>query len=304
MKNFSKKTPHAATLSSIQTILNSLDAAVYVADLKTHEMIFMNNFAIKNWGEPQGAPCYAIMQKGQSEPCSFCTNHLLVDENDQPTGVHVWQFQNTINDHWYECRDQAIEWIDGRLVRMEIAIDITQRKEIEEELHVAKKNAERRALTDDLTQIKNRRAVLEESQAVFDHVVGTISLVIIDVDYFKRINDKYGHAVGDVVLQELSTLIDKNIRKDDIFGRVGGEEFALILPDTDLQTAQMISEKLRQKINALQINTHEHCLSLTCSFGVSTCSKSSFEELYSNADKALYQAKNDGRDRVVTYIDA
>jgi len=301
MNNFSKKTPTEASLSSIQTILNSLDAAVYVADLKTHEMIFMNNFAIKNWGEPNGAPCYAIMQKGQSEPCSFCTNHLLVDENAQPTGVYVWEFQNTINNHWYECRDQAIEWIDGRLVRMEIAIDITQRKEIEEKLHEAKKHAERRALTDDLTQIKNRRAVLEESRRVFERIVGDISLVIIDVDHFKHINDQYGHAAGDVVLKELSTLIDKNVRKDDVFGRIGGEEFALILPDTDLQTAQSISEKLRQKINALKINTHNHCLSISCSFGISSCSKSSFEELYTNADKALYQAKYDGRDRIVTY---
>ena len=97
MNNFSKNTPDAVSLSSIQTILNSLDAAVYVADLKTHEMIFMNNFAIKNWGEPNGAPCYSIMQEGQTEPCSFCTNHLLVVENDQPTGVHVGQGGRTLD---------------------------------------------------------------------------------------------------------------------------------------------------------------------------------------------------------------
>lgn len=91
MNNFSQDCcSDSTTLLSITTILNSLDAAVYVADLDTHEMIFMNKFAMENWGENTGAPCYSILQKEQDKPCEFCTNHLLVDEAGEPTGVYVW----------------------------------------------------------------------------------------------------------------------------------------------------------------------------------------------------------------------
>lgn len=288
---------------SVSTILNSLDAAVYVADLETYEMIFMNKYAIENWGEHNGAPCYTILQKGQDKPCEFCTNNLLVDEAGKPTGVYVWQFQNTINKRWYECRDQAIPWIDGRLVRMEIAIDITDRREMELGLKSAKEDAEKLANIDDLTQVRNRRSFFEESERVLRESKGLISLIMLDIDYFKQINDTYGHIVGDSVLEEVAKLIEENIRKEDIFGRVGGEEFALLVPLADIKTAHAIAENLRQKIDKYELPVGNKLLNITCSFGVASGEQENIDKVYANADSALYLAKNNGRNRVEVYSD-
>ena len=78
--------------------------------------------------------CHEVLQQGQSRPCPFCTNHLLVNAEGIPAGIHRWEFRNTLTNRWYDCRDQAISWRDGRLVRLEIAFDITERKNNEEEL--------------------------------------------------------------------------------------------------------------------------------------------------------------------------
>ncbi len=114
-----------------KTVMDSLDASVYVADLETYEILFVNKYAQKTLGDVKGKKCWESIQSGQNGPCPFCTNKKLLDEAGNPAGVYVWEFQNTITKRWYECRDSAIRWIDGRLVRMEIATDITKRKELE-----------------------------------------------------------------------------------------------------------------------------------------------------------------------------
>ena len=118
---------------SITTILDSLDALVYVSDMDTYELLFVNEYGRSIWGDIQGKTCWKSLQADQDGPCSFCTNHRLLDESGVPTGVYVWEFQNTVNKCWYQCRDQAIRWIDGRCVRLEIASDITERKRAEED---------------------------------------------------------------------------------------------------------------------------------------------------------------------------
>ncbi|MCB2180867.1 MAG: PAS domain S-box protein [Desulfobulbaceae bacterium] len=115
----------------LKTVLDSLDAMVYVADMDTFELLFVNRYGRDIWGDISGQKCYLSLQHNQNEPCPFCTNKLLLDKEGQPTGIHVWEFQNTVDGEWYECRDQAIPWIDGRIVRMEIATNISRRKQAE-----------------------------------------------------------------------------------------------------------------------------------------------------------------------------
>ena len=118
---------------SIATILNSLDALVYVADMQSYELLFVNEYGRSVWGDIQSKICWKALQTDQDGPCSFCTNNYLLDEFGVPAGVHVWDFQNTVNQRWYHCRDQAIRWTDGRCVRLEIASDITEQKQAEED---------------------------------------------------------------------------------------------------------------------------------------------------------------------------
>ena len=116
-----------------KTLVDSLDGLVYVADFQTYELLYVNKYGRDIWGEIAGQICWRTLQTGQDGPCPFCTNNRLLDGAGRPTGVHVWEFQNTVNNEWYECRDQAIEWTGGRYVRMEIATNITARKRAEQE---------------------------------------------------------------------------------------------------------------------------------------------------------------------------
>ncbi len=115
------------------TVLDSIDATVYVAEMKTYEVLFMNKHMIDAFGADfTGRRCYDVF-RGESRPCSHCTNPKLLDAAGEPTGVHVWEGQNPITGKWYINYDRAIRWIDGRLVRIQIATDITRLKEMEQE---------------------------------------------------------------------------------------------------------------------------------------------------------------------------
>ncbi|MDM8561537.1 response regulator [Candidatus Parabeggiatoa sp. HSG14] len=116
------------------TVMDSLDAIVYAADFKTYELLFLNKYAISLFGNIVGNTCWQVLQSTQNSPCTFCTNDKLLNAQGKSTGIHVWEFKNTITGEWYQCSDQAIQWPDGRLVRMEIATNITEQKRTEEAL--------------------------------------------------------------------------------------------------------------------------------------------------------------------------
>jgi PAS domain S-box-containing protein len=121
------------------TVLDSIDATIYVADMETHEILFMNKNMKESFGNDMtGEICWDVF-RGESEPCQHCTNDQLINENGKPTGVSVWQDKNPLTKKWYINYDRAIEWTDGRLVRLQIATDITDLKRMEKELRQAHK---------------------------------------------------------------------------------------------------------------------------------------------------------------------
>jgi diguanylate cyclase (GGDEF)-like protein len=298
-----KKIPEKTDLDST-AILDSIDAIVYLADMETYELVFMNHYGKVTWGEPEGKRCWEVLQAGQTGPCPFCTNRKLLDQDGNPTGVYVWEFKNTANGRWFHCRDQAIRWVDGRLLRMEIATDINDIKNIEESLKIEKEKAEILCRTDELTGISNRRAAFEEGMNIFKLAKRyqlSVSIIMLDVDRFKQVNDRYGHMIGDRVLVDFAHAVERNIREVDIFGRIGGEEFILILPETSGAEATRFAERLRTIVSALIVQDGQGSgFGVTCSFGVATCDdgRSSFEQVLARADSALYRAKVKGRNRV------
>ena len=170
--------------------------------------------------------------------------------------------------------------------------DITELKNNE----IALQNISR---TDQLTKINNRMhtdEVLQNQYHRFYRDNEVCSIVLVDIDYFKLINDQYGHLVGDSVLVEFANLLKSSIRAEDVIGRWGGEEFLIILPHTDINQAMQLAEKLRILVENYIFTTIKH---KTASFGVATFAKGiTIQKLLDTADNALYQSKNSGRNQV------
>ncbi len=160
------------------------------------------------------------------------------------------------------------------------------------------------ANTDSLTNISNRRNFYTQSELEFQlaHKYNhTFSLLLIDIDHFKHVNDNYGHDTGDYVLKEVTKAIKNNIRAKDVFARHGGEEFTILLRNTDKETGLIIAEKIRSLIENLEIMTEKDTLKVTVSIGVTQFSKHihNFDTLVNLADQALYDSKHMGRNRIV-----
>lgn len=291
------------------TILDSLDAAVYVADLETYELLFMNAYARERIGEGRSGKCWQVLQCNQEGPCSFCNNAQLLDEQGEPVGVLVWEFQNTRNGHWYQCRDLAVRLSNGRMVRVEVATDITERVEMERALKDAVTRAERLACTDDLTGLNNRRAFFTHAEQALKQARRyrtPTALVMFDIDHFKQINDTYGHAAGDEALRALAANISNEVREADVLARLGGEEFAILMPKTTRLEARIMAERLQKTINATEILHEGQCVQLTASFGLMACEDNSktLDLMLSQADHAMYASKRNGRNTITEYTPA
>lgn len=161
------------------------------------------------------------------------------------------------------------------------------------------------AMTDSLTGVPNRRALMEMAEHMLARrSAAPMALMMVDVDNFKRINDKHGHLVGDAVLRQVTRLLTGRLRGGDVLGRYGGEEFCVIAPDTDTEGALTLAESLREIIAFKPVSAEQGELPVTVSIGVAHCPAGPARELKQillEADAALYAAKEGGRNRVVCF---
>jgi diguanylate cyclase (GGDEF)-like protein/PAS domain S-box-containing protein len=185
----------------------------------------------------------------------------------------------------------------GRTYVMGVFQDITERKRLEEQLQY-------QATTDGLTGIFNRRHFMaradEELQRI-QRYSGTFSMLMLDIDHFKKINDRFGHAIGDIVLKQFTGVCKKATRNTDLLGRIGGEEFAILLPETGLASAKQVAERLCKSVQDHVFSTEDGLqISLSVSIGgAQHFPDESLSELMVRSDQALYRAKKEGRNRVV-----
>jgi diguanylate cyclase (GGDEF)-like protein len=171
-------------------------------------------------------------------------------------------------------------------------MDITERKRAEQQIHAL-------ATTDSLTGIANRRAFMHalEGEVVRAHRYGeSLALIMYDIDHFKQVNDTYGHDAGDDVLKGVARLVKSHVRATDLVARWGGEEFMVLVPQSDIAHARMVAEKLQSLIGAQRF---DRVGAVTASFGVAVVEPhDDVGALLKKADSALYRAKEGGRNRV------
>jgi diguanylate cyclase (GGDEF)-like protein len=172
------------------------------------------------------------------------------------------------------------------------------------ELEASKKALAEQATTDSLTKLKNRRAFFEngtKAVALARRYVSDLSVLLLDIDHFKKINDTYGHAAGDDALIMVAQILIEMSRTEDTVARIGGEEFALLLPDTNRLGTAVLAERIRSAIEREQFITGDKIVPITASIGIATFGvdpADSIDQLLGVADNRLYMAKNAGRNRI------
>ncbi len=172
------------------------------------------------------------------------------------------------------------------------------------ELEIARATAEKQARTDELTEMRNRRAFYELAELAMAQArryKDPLALISLDIDHFKKVNDTWGHATGDETLRLVALIIQREIRTSDIAGRIGGEEFAIVLPRASPEHAVAMAERLRAAMEKAPMYHDKGKIHFTASFGVALMSAQadSLDQLLAEADRALYDAKAGGRNRVV-----
>jgi two-component system cell cycle response regulator len=190
---------------------------------------------------------------------------------------------------------------DGELVARVASAGRT--KVLQQELLEQSRRLETMIFEDALTGLANRRFILTQ---LASHVSAArrhrrpVSVAIVDIDHFKPVNDEYGHQAGDQVLVAVATALAEHLRAEDQLGRLGGEEFLVVLPDTHAEAAQRVTEKLRCEVARTRATHGGHELSVTVSIGTATWDGETPEQLLRRADDALYAAKAGGRDRTLS----
>jgi diguanylate cyclase (GGDEF)-like protein/PAS domain S-box-containing protein len=276
-------------ITNFSEILDSLDAIVYIADIETHEILYVNKYTSDLFGDIVGKKCWSALQSNQSGQCDFCSNDKLLTPNGDPAGLYHWEFQNTITKRWYDIRDKAIRWSDGRVVRLEIATDITERKQIEEKLRSL-------SLTDDLTGLLNRRGfftLAEQQIKLASRENKNMFLICADFDRLKTINDNKGHNTGDIALIETAKVLKKTFREADIIARTGGDEFIVFGVDTPGIDTENLTNRLKINLDEYNIRINgKYKLSLSLGIAYFNPEKPvDIDELIANADKLMYEQK-------------
>jgi len=255
---------------------------------------------------------------GKTPPNTFGSNELPPE-----VGAGHWQTISTGNEwrgemlnrrkngetYWEAVSISPITDPNGIITHfVAVSEDITSRKEAEEKIQRLNAGLEQLAMTDHLTSLYNRRYFMQRGTEEFKRARRTnqpLSLLMLDIDHFKKVNDTYGHEVGDMALQQVAAALKSSLRETDILGRMGGEEFAILLPSTLLKEAGLLAERVRQSVANVLFEVPSASLKITISIGVAaiTGEMAGIDDMLRNADAAMYKAKRCGGNLVEQHED-
>lgn len=292
----------------LQAVAESLPAPVFVLDYEGRYVSVFGGQARSQYDEGKSlAGCYmkdvlpeekwrlflSVVRKaidsGTLQTCEYqlASSDVSVTDNDGPAGMQ-----------WFHGRVYPVKVHKGDIpTAVWLAINVSEQKSLEGRL-------QRLSEVDDLTGVYNRRYFMKNLEREFEIAKRRnrdLSLICMDVDHFKSINDRFGHLVGDQALQHLAASIQKQLRSEDILARMGGEEFAILCLSTGLKDAFHLAERIRRAIESLEVETDHGSLKMTISLGIAELNRrdENLQAFISRADKVLYAAKDSGRNRSV-----
>lgn len=312
--------PHLSQFHWLIDMVQTIEVGIVVVDknyniklwnsfMENHSGISPNKLKDKNLFE-EFPDLEAKWLKQKMESVLLLKNPSFISWEQRP---YVFRFKNFRPitgraDHMYQnVTLQPLVSLNGEVSHISLIIyDVTDIAVSKLQLNSANQILEHLSRTDELTQLHNRRywqQCMEREFERFNRYDTYASLVMLDIDHFKKINDQYGHQTGDIVIQRVAHILSQSLRETDYAGRYGGEEFAVVLANTDGNDAIGFTERLRKKIAAQEFSIEGGSFSVTISLGICNLTDSIKNSvtwiLY--ADKALYRAKLNGRNRSVIY---
>lgn len=276
----------------LETLLNALPVAIVIIDYDTKKVIDLNPQAMLILGYTReqiaGRQCRRLICGGDNEHCPLYNTKGKLERSESivinAAGKPVPVLKSVI-----------LTEIDNNKLILECFSDISEQKALENQLREM-------AEIDFLTGLFNRRYFFERTEKEvcrskrYDHPV---SMIILDIDHFKKVNDQFGHPAGDKVLKEVGQICQEAIRDTDFAGRIGGEEFAVILIESDLDAAHLVAERIRSRVASNAFKLEGQWIQCTISAGISRfiLQEDDLETFMKRADDALYRAKRTGRNQ-------
>jgi len=286
-------------------ITKNASSPIALKDIQGH-YIMVNDIFCKNRGITRSE---TIGKTARDIYTSEISDMITAQDFATIQSMQAMQYEITLNEsdgqlHTFICERFPVFSANGQLTGVgEINTDITQRKKLDAALRSSEHKMRFLASTDPLTGAKNRRSFFvsgNQELARSKRYQRPLCILMMDIDHFKTVNDDHGHAAGNAVLKNMVSVCHKTLREQDILGRLGGEEFGIILPEIKISAAYTIAERLRKQLMKLQTRTKDKKIHFTVSIGVTQCKNDvlSLEDALSQADQALYKAKEEGRNRV------
>jgi two-component system cell cycle response regulator len=302
---------------SLEHIMEGMGDGVIVI-MRNHDIYQANTAAASSLGVEKrdmvGRKCYEVLQ-GRQAPCEephiTCPLARIFERGESSVKALHTHRDSSGDDHHVEITASAVKDSRGETFAMvESWRDIMESKiddelvKLVKRLNEAQTNLKHMAVTDELTGLRNRRYIIERLEEEFQRSKRSgqpLGLIMLDIDHFKQINDEYGHLFGDVVLRVVATRIRSTLRKHDLVGRVGGEEFLVVCPDSALEETVVVAERIRTIVDGETIGDGVNQVRVALSAGVTLMESrdDTSDKVFSRADTALYRAKETGRNRVV-----
>lgn len=308
-------TPLAPSEQLLQVLVNHVtqsENGIAVLDANDRFLYYNNTFARLFGFEDQ-----SMIGQHHDAMLTWMFNHRSGTHIEWPT-LQAWLDHVHTRHRSAPFRCFEVDLVNGRWLLLneqvqstgEVVIsttDITRMKQTEFALREAQVELEQLAMTDELTETPNRRHFLQQLEREYERAkryAHPTCLIMLDLDHFKSINDRFGHPAGDEVLRHFADLLSAHLRSEDIIGRLGGEEFAILLPETPVEGALTMLERIRKKLAQAALDEIEPGFTYTFSAGVAQLTVkglSSCRNWMMEADQALYQAKAAGRNRTEVF---
>lgn len=284
--------------NALGSVLDNLGIDVYVNDFYTHEILYANRSMAAPYGgieKMMGKKCYLCLYDDKTEPCEFCPENKIIDENGEPTKIYSWDYQRPFDKSWFRVLSAAFKWVDGRTAHCVTSVDITENKRNEATIL-------RLAEIDTLTGMPNRNRMLARCTPMFEETISAGNggyVLFFDLDHFKTINDTYGHRSGDALLSRIGAFLRTNEKLKDYSYRISGDEFVIWCFDKSPEAIKEIIKELKDRFKKpwdLDKDGHLEC---KCSVGVSVFPDDTddMDDAIHMADMAMYSAKrSDGDD--------